>query len=157
MWIYDKFRCWLSYTRISRASLNSSSSSSSSSSTTFRVRSYDSRINLELWILYRQSVGLLRRGSALSQGRCLQRTTQTQNEWGQICMPRGGFEPTIPVFERAKTFHALDSAATVIGPSKIIASKGECVACEQKRTKTTESPNSVVFYFKEGDRTVRSR
>jgi hypothetical protein len=28
-----------------------------------------------------------------------------------------GFEPTIPVFERAKTVHALDSAATVIGIS----------------------------------------
>jgi hypothetical protein len=25
------------------------------------------------------------------------------------------FEPTIPVFERVKTFHALDRAATVIG------------------------------------------
>jgi hypothetical protein len=25
------------------------------------------------------------------------------------------FEPTIPVFERAKTVHALDGAATVIG------------------------------------------
>jgi hypothetical protein len=30
-------------------------------------------------------------------------------------MPRVGFEPTIPVFERAKTVHALDGAATVIG------------------------------------------
>jgi hypothetical protein len=30
-------------------------------------------------------------------------------------MPRVGLEPTIPVFERAKTVHALDSAATVIG------------------------------------------
>jgi hypothetical protein len=30
-------------------------------------------------------------------------------------MPRVGFEPTIPVFERAKTVHALDRAATVIG------------------------------------------
>jgi hypothetical protein len=30
-----------------------------------------------------------------------------------------GFQPTIPVFKWAKTFHALDSAATVIG-SKII-------------------------------------
>jgi hypothetical protein len=30
-------------------------------------------------------------------------------------MPLVGFEPTIPVFERAKTFHALDCAATVIG------------------------------------------
>jgi hypothetical protein len=26
-----------------------------------------------------------------------------------------GFEPTIPVFERAKPFHALDLAATAIG------------------------------------------
>jgi hypothetical protein len=30
-------------------------------------------------------------------------------------MPRVGFEPTIPVFERAKTDHARDRAATVIG------------------------------------------
>jgi hypothetical protein len=30
-------------------------------------------------------------------------------------MPRLGFEPTIPEFERAKTVHALDRAATVIG------------------------------------------
>jgi hypothetical protein len=30
-------------------------------------------------------------------------------------MPRVGFEPTIPVFERAKTVHALDRAVTVIG------------------------------------------
>jgi hypothetical protein len=30
-------------------------------------------------------------------------------------MPRVGFESTIPVFERAKTFHALDRAAAVIG------------------------------------------
>jgi hypothetical protein len=30
-------------------------------------------------------------------------------------MPRVGFEPTIPAFERAKTVHALDRAATVIG------------------------------------------
>jgi hypothetical protein len=30
-------------------------------------------------------------------------------------MPRVGFEPTIPVFEQAKTVHAVDSAATVTG------------------------------------------
>jgi hypothetical protein len=30
-------------------------------------------------------------------------------------MPRVGFEPTIPVFEGAKTVHALDRAVTVIG------------------------------------------
>jgi hypothetical protein len=33
-------------------------------------------------------------------------------------MPRVGLEPTIPVFERAKTVHALDRAATVIGFEK---------------------------------------
>jgi hypothetical protein len=30
-------------------------------------------------------------------------------------MPRVGFEPMISVFEWAKTFHALDRAAIVIG------------------------------------------
>jgi hypothetical protein len=29
-------------------------------------------------------------------------------------VPHWGFEPTIPVFERAKTVHALDRVATVI-------------------------------------------
>jgi hypothetical protein len=43
------------------------------------------------------------------------RTAQTQNKGTQTSMPQVGFEPMIPVFERAKTVHALDSAATVIG------------------------------------------
>jgi hypothetical protein len=30
-------------------------------------------------------------------------------------MPGVGFEPTTPVFERAKTFHVLDRAVIVIG------------------------------------------
>jgi hypothetical protein len=30
-------------------------------------------------------------------------------------MPRVGFEPKIPLFERTKAVHALDGAATVIG------------------------------------------
>jgi hypothetical protein len=30
-------------------------------------------------------------------------------------MPQVGFEPTIPVFERTNTVHALDRAASVIG------------------------------------------
>jgi hypothetical protein len=41
------------------------------------------------------------------------RTVQTQNKRTQTSMPQLGFEPTILVFERAKTIHALDSAATV--------------------------------------------
>jgi hypothetical protein len=34
-------------------------------------------------------------------------------------MPPAGFVPTIPVFKRAKTFHALARAATVTGRYKI--------------------------------------
>jgi hypothetical protein len=34
-------------------------------------------------------------------------------------MPRVGFEPTIPAFERAKTVHALDRTTTVIGSNII--------------------------------------
>jgi hypothetical protein len=48
-----------------------------------------------------------------SQGRY--RTTQTQNKRTQTSMPWVAFEPTPPVFERAKPVHALDRAVTVIG------------------------------------------
>jgi hypothetical protein len=41
--------------------------------------------------------------------------TQTQNKRIQTSMTRVGFEPKIPAFERTKTVHALDYAATVIG------------------------------------------
>jgi hypothetical protein len=43
------------------------------------------------------------------------RTAQTQNKRSQTSMPQVGFKPIFPVFERAKTVHALDRAATVIG------------------------------------------
>jgi hypothetical protein len=43
------------------------------------------------------------------------RATQTQNKNTQTSMPWVGFEPTIPAFVRAKTFHALDCAATAMG------------------------------------------
>jgi hypothetical protein len=43
------------------------------------------------------------------------RTAQTQNKRTQTFMPRMGFEPTIPVFERAKTVHIFERASTVIG------------------------------------------
>jgi hypothetical protein len=42
-------------------------------------------------------------------------TTQTQNKRTQTSTPRVGFESMIPAFERAKTVHALDRLATVIG------------------------------------------
>jgi hypothetical protein len=67
------------------------------------------------FLIFRQSVGLLGGGISLSQGRYLHRTTQTQNKRRQTSMPRMGFESAIPAFERAKTVHALDRAATVIG------------------------------------------
>jgi hypothetical protein len=43
------------------------------------------------------------------------RITQTQNKCTQTTMTLVGFELIIPVFERAKTVHASDRAATVIG------------------------------------------
>jgi hypothetical protein len=43
------------------------------------------------------------------------RTTQAQSEGTQTSMLWLGFEPTTPVLERAKTVHALDRAAIVIG------------------------------------------
>jgi hypothetical protein len=52
-------------------------------------------------------------GSALSQGRYLHRTTQT-NKQKQISMTPVGFEPTIPVFDRPKAFRGLDLSATVL-------------------------------------------
>jgi hypothetical protein len=38
-----------------------------------------------------------------------------QNKRTQTSMPRVGFKPTIPVFERPETVHASDRAATAIG------------------------------------------
>jgi hypothetical protein len=57
------------------------------------------------------SVGLLGRGD---QPVARPIPTQTQNKRKQTSMPWVGFEPTIPLFEQAKTFHALDRAVTVI-------------------------------------------
>jgi hypothetical protein len=54
-------------------------------------------------------------GISRSQGRYLHTKQRKQSKRTQTSMPRVGFEPTIPVFERAKTVHALDRAATLIG------------------------------------------
>jgi hypothetical protein len=43
------------------------------------------------------------------------RTAQTQIKHTQVSMPQVGFEPTILVFDRPKTVHALDRTATLIG------------------------------------------
>jgi hypothetical protein len=65
--------------------------------------------------LFTQSVGFLGRGIRPFQGRYLHTGQHKQNKRTQTSMPLVGFEPTIPVFERAKAVHALDRAATVIG------------------------------------------
>jgi hypothetical protein len=44
----------------------------------------------------------------------IHRTAQTQNKRTQTSIPQVGFEPMIPVFERAKTIHTLDRTATMI-------------------------------------------
>jgi hypothetical protein len=68
------------------------------------------------FLIYTQSVGLLGREISPSQGRYLQ-TEQHKHRINAHRYPClwVGFEPTIPAFERAKTVHALDRAATVIG------------------------------------------
>jgi hypothetical protein len=42
------------------------------------------------------------------QGRYLHETTQIQNKLKDTQMPRVGYEPTFPLFERPKTFSSLD-------------------------------------------------
>jgi hypothetical protein len=67
------------------------------------------------FLIYTQSVGLLGRGSGrLKATLPAHRTTQTQNKREQTSMPSVVLEPTTSVFERAKTVHDLDRAATVI-------------------------------------------
>jgi hypothetical protein len=55
-------------------------------------------------------------------------STRTQNKRRQACMPWVGLEHTILAFERRKTFHALDRAATVIGNVPNIHTKGSSYA-----------------------------
>jgi hypothetical protein len=43
------------------------------------------------------------------------KVAQTQNKRKQTSMPKVEFEPTIPVFQRAKMVHTLDRAATAMG------------------------------------------
>jgi hypothetical protein len=73
---------------------------------------------------YRQLVGVLGRGIGY-----IARPLSTQDHTTQgkrlqifILVPRVGFEPTTPVFERVKTVRALDHAATVISKNLSLAS-----------------------------------
>jgi hypothetical protein len=60
----------------------------------------------------RQSAGLLGRRISPTY---LHRTTWAQNKRRQTSIPWVGFEPTIAMFVRAKTFHALSRAVSMIG------------------------------------------
>jgi hypothetical protein len=78
---------------------------------------WSTRASVKRFVLFqslnlRQLVRLPGQGTRPSQGRCL---TQTQIKRRQTSMPWVGFESTIPVFQRTKTFHTLDRTVTVIG------------------------------------------
>jgi hypothetical protein len=60
--------------------------------------------------------------------RLLHTQNNTQNKYRQeTSIPQVGSEPTIPVFERVKTFHALDRAATVISAIDTISENRQIV------------------------------
>jgi hypothetical protein len=67
------------------------------------------------FLIYTQFVGLLGRGISPSQGRYLHTEQHKQNKRTQTSMCRVGYEPTTPVFERAKAIHTSDRAANVVG------------------------------------------
>lgn len=91
----------------------------SSFSSSFRITHtslFPIRINLDLWILL-----TLDRTPWTGDQPCrkastyLYRTTQIQEKRGPTSMPRMRFQPTIPMFERAKTVHALGLTIIAIG------------------------------------------
>jgi hypothetical protein len=59
------------------------------------------------FLIYTQAAGLLGRGISPSQGRYLHTEQHKQNKRTQTSIPLVGLEPTIPVFEQAKTVHFL--------------------------------------------------
>jgi hypothetical protein len=67
------------------------------------------------FLIHTDSLGALGCGISPSQGCYLHRGQHKHRINAHRHPPRVGFEPTIRVFERAKTVHALDYATTVIG------------------------------------------
>jgi hypothetical protein len=68
------------------------------------------------WALFQFLDPLQNRQDSLDRGSALRKTStirKTQNKRTQTSMHEVGFEPTIKMFERTKTVHALDRA--VIG------------------------------------------
>jgi hypothetical protein len=62
---------------------------------------------LSSFLIHAQPVRLLGRGISPSQDRYLSTEQHKQNKRTQTSMPGVGFEPTTPVFDRAKTVHVL--------------------------------------------------
>jgi hypothetical protein len=56
----------------------------------------------------------LAQGISSSQDRYIHKGQHKDNKRKQISMPRVGFEPMIPVFERARIVHTLDRAGNVL-------------------------------------------
>jgi hypothetical protein len=69
--------------------------------------------------LFIQSIGHLGRGISPSKGRYLHTGQHKHRINAHASMPQVGFQPTIPVFERARTVHALDRASTAIGKDSL--------------------------------------
>jgi hypothetical protein len=61
--------------------------------------------------IFEHLVGFLGGGISPSQRRYLHRTAHNTEKRGNTSMPRAGFEPTIPAFERLTTVRALNCAA----------------------------------------------
>jgi hypothetical protein len=81
------------------------------------------------FFFFSQSVVLLGRGISPSQGLYLHIGQHKQNKSTQTSMPQVWFEPTIPIFERAKIVHALDRAATVICTLTVTGSNSDRYPC----------------------------
>jgi hypothetical protein len=55
-------------------------------------------------------------GSALRKAAAYTQNNTNTDKRIQTSMPQVGFEPTVLVFERAKTVHALDQSCSIVGP-----------------------------------------
>jgi hypothetical protein len=86
------------------------------------------------FLIFSQSVGLIGWGGhPVARPLPAHRTSKTHNKLKQTSMPQVRFEPTIPVFERAKTVHALDRAATVTGGMAICMAENPFTTNKQKK------------------------
>jgi hypothetical protein len=60
-------------------------------------------------------------------------------------MPSVGFEPPTPAFEQAKTVHALDRAATMIGMTLYVHKEIQVAGCRKRRPKWLHPPAVFIF------------